>query len=104
MIAGRGPSPSLVATLVRALPDTSLTSALASGGREHFGWGVDRHLQADLYDAINVNTTATGQYKKPPNIPAWPRPDPDATSPAEKKPVTVADLYSKFAGKGATNL
>ena len=53
------------------LPDTSLTAALASGGREHYGWGVDRHLAADTYDALNLNTRATGNWrKKPPDLPA----------------------------------
>ncbi|MEU5427614.1 hypothetical protein AB0H73_18695 [Streptomyces olivoreticuli] len=99
MIAGRGPSPALVLLLVQRLPDTALTIALASGGREHFGWGVDRHMQADIFDAINQNTRATGQWGKgkAPKIPAWPRPTPKAQKKTGKKPVTVAALYQQFS-------
>lgn len=65
------------------------------GGREHFGWGQDRHIWADIYDAINTNTTATGNWKTPPNIPAWPRPD---TKKSEAKPRSVKDLFRMFSG------
>lgn len=80
------------------LPDTSLTVALASGGREHFGWGVDRHMLADVYDAINQNTRASGNWSKkgPPKIPAWPRPNPKQKKPDQKKPVSVASLFARL--------
>jgi hypothetical protein len=99
VIAGRGPAPSLVLALVQRLPDTSLTVALASGGRSHFGWGVDRHIQVDLFDALNQNTRATGNWArgKVPTLPPWPRPA--APAAAERKPVTVAALYARFAGR-----
>lgn len=97
-INGRGAAPSLVLGLCERLPDTSLTVALASGGREHFGWGLDRHMQADLYDALTLNTQAAGNWGgKPPKIPSYPRPNPDAQTPAEKKPMTVAELFKQFA-------
>lgn len=98
VIAGRGPAPRLVIALLQRLPDTSLTTALASGGREHFGWGVDRHIAADQFDAINQNTRASGQWGKKgaPKIAPWPRPNPKAKSPEKKKPVSVADLYRRF--------
>ena len=72
-----------------------MTAAILNGGREHFGWGVDRHMNADIFDALNVNTKATGNWKKPPNFPVWPRPDvkPKAD---ETKEVSVADLYNRF--------
>ncbi|WP_405057047.1 hypothetical protein OG474_30465 [Kribbella sp. NBC_01505] len=83
--------------LARGLPDTSLTVALASGGREFYGWGADRHMQADLYDALNQNTRATGHWqKKAPDIAPYPRPTPK-TAPAERpKTKTVAELYRGF--------
>lgn len=96
MIAGRGPSPSLVIALIQRLPDTSLTVALATGGRENFGWGGDRHLQADIYDALNQNTRATGNWgKKVPTIPAWPRPKPKSEE-TEKPKMTVAQLFQQM--------
>lgn len=81
---------------MRRLPDDSLTHAIAQGGHEHFGWGVSRHLLADIYDAINQNTRATGNWKKPPKIKPWPRPRAKADK-GDKKPRTVADLFSTFS-------
>lgn len=97
VIEGRGPAPSLAVALAKRLPDTSLTVALASGGREHFGWGVDRHIAADNFDALNQNTRASGNWGKKgaPKIPFWPRPK-AKTPEQEKKPVTVADIYKRF--------
>ncbi|MEU6959590.1 hypothetical protein [Streptomyces chrestomyceticus] len=100
MIAGRGPSPTLVLSLVQRLPDTSLTVALASGGRQFFGWGQDRHLTADIYDALNTNTRATGQWgKKAPKIPEFPRPKAKTTAKASKRPASVAEIYQQFRGR-----
>ncbi|MCS0601099.1 hypothetical protein NX794_07620 [Streptomyces sp. LP11] len=101
MIAGRGPSPALVWLMVQRLPDTSLTVALASGGREHFGWGVDRHMTADIFDALNQNTRATGQWGKKgaPKFPEWPRPkvQKKAAKGKTRRRVRVADIYKQFA-------
>ena len=86
--------------LCQRLPDTSLTVALASGGRDHFGWGVDRHLAADTYDALNQNTRATGNWEKgkAPKFPGWPRPSlKKKSTPADKKPRSVADIYAAFS-------
>ncbi|MFE2104306.1 hypothetical protein ACFXAF_00270 [Kitasatospora sp. NPDC059463] len=104
MIAGRGPAPALVLALVQRLPDTSLTAALAAGGRHLLGWGQDRHLIADLYDAINLNTRATGQWGrgKAPKIPSWPRPaakDRRKSTGDAKPPKTVAAIYQQLTGR-----
>ncbi len=95
VIEGRGPSPALVIQLVQRLPDTSLTAALSMGGKQFFGWGMDRFMLAAVYDALNANTRATGNWAKgkAPKFPEWPRPK---TEKVEKKPVTVADLYQHF--------
>lgn len=97
MIEGRGPAPALVVLFVQRLPDTSLTVALAGGGRKHFGWGTDRNLIADLYDAVNLNTRVTGNWAKgkTPTFPRWPRPASTA-KPEASKPTSVADLYQRF--------
>ncbi len=80
------------------LPDTSLTVALASGGREHFGWGVDRHMLADIFDALNQNTRATGNWGKgkAPKFPSWPRPT-TKSKPKDKKPTSVRDIFNQLS-------
>lgn len=99
VVKGVGPAPSLLLAQIRRLPDTSLTAAMIRGGREHFGWGVDRHILADIYDSQNQTTRAAGNWaKKPPDIPPWPRPKPDDET--EKKPVTVKQLYARFQTLG----
>ncbi|QYW07865.1 tail assembly chaperone [Streptomyces phage RedBear] len=101
VIEGRGPSPSLVILLVQRLPDTSLTAALASGGREQFGWGVDRHMAADIFDALNQNTRATGNWGKKgaPKLPEYPRPKVKKSKDKDrpKKKVSVADLFKQLS-------
>ena len=99
-MAGHGPPPSLVLSLVQALPDDSLTAALMQGGREHFGWGLDRHLLASLYDATNQTTVAAGNWKKPPRFPAWPRPETKKTKKKTKKKRSVADVWAAFPNPG----
>lgn len=101
VIQGRGPSPLLVLLYVQRLPDTSLTTALMRGGRHHFGWGVDRHIAVDSYDALNVNTRVSGQWKKPPTFPLWPRPNSETTAESKpKKPkVSVAQLWGRMSKK-----
>lgn len=103
MIRGDGPCPSLVLLAVRALPDDSLTAALSAGGRDHYGWGVDRHLLANLYDALNLNTRASGNWgkKKPPNLPDYPRPKSKPTGEsAPKRKTTVRDIFARMTSKG----
>ena len=89
---GDGPAPALVLSLVQRLPDDSLTHALVRGGYEHFGWGMDRHIHASIFDAIQINTRATGNFKKPPKFEPWPRPKPKA----KKKKATVKDLFARL--------
>ncbi|ROR95518.1 hypothetical protein EDD28_0074 [Salana multivorans] len=76
-----------------------------SGGPEHYGWGGNRHLLATIVDAIQINTIATGTYKKPPKFKPLPRPK-DAgrkrrakkrtLAKAPTKPMGLEDLYSAF--------
>lgn len=103
VIEGRGPAPAFVLCAVRALPDTTYTYALMRGGDEHKGWGLDRHMMADLIDALNQNTRATGNWgKKAPKIPSYPRPKQlrspvtGSSKTARKKKVTVAELWGRM--------
>ncbi|MFE0771966.1 hypothetical protein [Streptomyces sp. NPDC058861] len=58
-------------------------------------------MAADLYDAMNQNTRATGQWGKgkAPKIPAYPRPKATKAEKKKdkaKKPRTVAEIYKHF--------
>lgn len=93
---GAGPSPSLLVSLISALPEGSMTKALMRGGREFFGWGQAEHALAALFDAVNTNTQVSGTWKnKPPKFPQYPVPKVRKAD-APKKKVTVADLYASF--------
>lgn len=68
---------------------------MVRGGYEHFGWGQDRHIQTDIYDALMYNTAATGQWKKPPDFPDWPRPVQGRKKKGvERKSRSVKELYA----------
>ncbi|MFC4334089.1 hypothetical protein [Salininema proteolyticum] len=98
MIAGAGPAPRLVLELVRWLPDTAAVYAADAGGREHYGWGVDRHMRADLFDAIQNLTRAAGQWrKKPPKLPKWPRPKPPKRQKKQGK-TSLQELHQRLSG------
>lgn len=74
-----------------------MTVALMSGGRELYGWGQDRHLAADIFDALNQNTRATGNWgkKKPPTIKPFPRPS--VKKPKERSgTASVKALFAKL--------
>ncbi|MER7111202.1 hypothetical protein [Streptomyces sp. NPDC000229] len=58
-------------------------------------------MTADLFDALNQNTRATGQWGKgkAPKIPAYPRPKATKAEKKKdkaKKPRTVAEIYKHF--------
>ena len=101
VVEGRGPVPLLVLSLIEGLqfePNSMLRAHLL-GGPEFIGWDEERNILASIYDAINTNTTATGQWKKgkTPDIPAWPRPG--ESRERGKKKVSVKDLYTHFQRK-----
>lgn len=92
--------PALLLALLERLPDDSMTAALAAGGKHLFGWGVDRYIAADTFDALNLNTVATGQWKKkPPEIKPYPRPKAHAQTPevAGKKRVSLRQLHAQMS-------
>lgn len=85
--------------MVQRLPSDSLTAALVAGKRHLFGWSPERHQLADIFDAININTRATGMWKgSPPEFPLAQRPsDEGETTETAKPAVSVADLYRQFS-------
>lgn len=52
-------------------------------------------MLADVYDAINQNTRACGNFKKPPKIEPRKRP---GRKKKDKKGVSLKDIYTRFQG------
>lgn len=46
------------AILAKELPHSSRTMAMLQGGKEYWGWTLDRHILASLFDAVQVDTFA----------------------------------------------
>lgn len=62
---------------------------------QYLQWGEDRQLAAVMHDILRL----VPSWKKDPP-PAWKRPG-DHITETNKKPMTVAELFSKIAGSGA---
>lgn len=74
-----------------------MLTAMQRGGLHYLGWGEDREIAAQQFNATQLQTRATGNWKKPPNLPEWPKPK--APEPPRKK--TLADIAAVFTGPGA---
>ena len=59
--------PRILLGLVEDLPDEGALAAAVQGGREFQGWGVDRHILANVWDLIAAANT--DPKKKPPQHP-----------------------------------
>ena len=100
VIAGHGPPPSLVIALCEGIPtDDSMIFAQHQGGMEHFGWGTNRHAQADIFDALMLNTRASGNWsKKPPKLPEASRPGKGQKAPRKKR--SLSEIVGEFTATG----
>lgn len=49
---------------------------------------------AGIYDAVNVNTRATGNFKTPPKFQPWPMPQAIIE---KSQPTTVATLFARMS-------
>ena len=94
MITGESEwTPRLILGLLYELPEDSATVASIRGGDEWRGWTRQVSILADLFDAQNLNTQATGQWKKkPPKFPEFPRPKQKQKGRKKKRGQTVADV------------
>jgi hypothetical protein len=62
--------------------------------RAYLDAGTNYYATASVYDAVNVNTRATGQFKRPPKIDAYPIPSIVVQKAKQQaKPKTVKDLF-----------
>lgn len=85
-----GWTPSLVLGLLAELPEEAATVAAVRGGGEWRGWTRNTALLADLFDAQNVNTQASGQWKRrPPKFDPYPRPKKQQT---RRRGQSIADV------------
>lgn len=65
--------------------------------RDYFGKDPHWYVLADIYDATNQTTRATGSWKKgPPKFDPYPRPGRDKAG--KKKGRSLSDLYGSFGG------
>jgi hypothetical protein len=88
-----GWTPRLVLGLLAELPEDAATVASIRGGDEWRGWTRGTGVLADLYDALNVNTRATGQWKrKPPKIDPYPRPEQKKAGKKKRRGQSIADV------------
>lgn len=63
--------------LVEELPDTSAYVASIQGGHEYRGWGWDRHIQAAIFDALQMQSVVIAKAAGAKNVnnpPPLPRP------------------------------
>ena len=90
--------PSLVSALIEGLPEDAMTLAVIRGKdqwHDFLGWTRLHSLLADVYDALNQNTRATGHWRsKPPPLKPYPRPQVK-----QKRPATVKALYALMTGR-----
>lgn len=99
-------APSLALALVEALPLGSATLAHikdADNWTAFVGATRDFYAMAGIYDAVNLNTAATGNWgkKKPPKFDPFPIPEVAIKLKKEldaKRPKSVADLFGRFNG------
>ena len=84
----------LLLSLVEGLPDESRTVAAIAGNAEFRGWSKEARLLADLFDAVQANTMASGNWKNsPPKLKPYPRP-----AHRKRRMTTLADIKA-MAGR-----
>ena len=92
-------APLFVLSLIEGLPEGSKTAALMQDKehwRTYLGITQDYYVLAGIFNAINGNTAATGNFKKRPKFDPWPTPG-DIVK--KRKPRTLADIERAFARK-----
>lgn len=110
MIRGEGPSPYEVNLLLPGLPDDGMVAAVQQArahgysdkeAQRFYGWGTERWLLKHLYDAINMNTLASGNWAKGKQPKFEPFPSPlDEKPESLKKPASdLTRIFSMLTGR-----
>ena len=101
-----GEDPSLIVSLVQRLPVSSMFVAMQQDS-EYWRFYVDRtpeyYVGAGIYDAVNQNTLARGNFKKRAKLDPWPLPGRaiDAfKKEQEKRDTSVAGFFSRLTAMG----
>lgn len=100
-----GLPPSFLLSLIDGLPLGSmyLSERMAEGGdaqpHEFLARSAEWYVLADVYDAVMLNTRATGQWKKGkvPEFDPYPRPKSQKKT---KKKTSLSGLWQMFGGAG----
>lgn len=102
VVRGNGPAPAFVISLIDGLPLGSMSLSMRideDDWYDYFGKDHDWYLNADIFDVINQNTRATGQWKKgkAPTFEPYPRPGSDKKKKAKKaKSQTLDGLFAQL--------
>lgn len=88
--------PLLALSLIERLPSSSAFAAQHQNKKdwhEYLDIGPEYYVLAGVYDAINANTRATGNFKTPPKFQPWPLPKDIII---KSQPTTVATLFARM--------
>lgn len=91
--------PAHMLALIERLPEGSMTVSMRHDKKEwrdYLGADMNYYVSAGIFNAVNDNTVATGNWEKgkAPKLKPWPVPQ-IAKKLREKKPASVKDLFSK---------
>ena len=95
-------APLFVLSLVERLPEGSKTLALMEDKqywRTYLDINPDYYVLAGIFNAVNDNTRARGNFKKKPKFEPWPVPQlliKKAKKREEDRPKSVKDLYERI--------
>lgn len=90
--------PLLAVSLIERLPQSSAFGALhqdSKNWREYLDLSPEYYALAGIYDAVNTNTRATGNFKTPPKFKPWPLPHEVITK--KSQPNSVASLFARMS-------
>ncbi len=92
--------PLLAVSLIERLPQSSAFGALTQdkdNWREYLDLAPEYYALAGIYDAVNANTRATGNFKTPPKFKPWPLPHEVINQ--KKATGSVAGLFARLQAR-----
>jgi len=89
--------PLLLISLIERLPASSAFAAQHQNKQDWHAYldlSPEYYVMAGIYDAVNINTGATGNFKRPPKFKPWPMPQEIIK---KSQPTTVATLFARMS-------